>query len=38
LPYVLVGTIAGEKGEPINRKVISKYRVLVPIDLHQKIA
>lgn len=37
LPYVLVATIASEKGEPIYQKVINKYRALTPIQLRQQI-
>lgn len=33
LPYVLIATIASEKGEPVYQSVMEKYSVLAPIQL-----
>lgn len=37
LPYVLIATIASEKGEPIYQSVMQKYRALAPIQLRERV-
>lgn len=37
LPYVLVATIATEKGEPIYQPVMQKFRALTPTQLRQRV-
>lgn len=37
LPYVLIATIASEKGEPIYQSVMQKYRALAPIQLRDRV-
>lgn len=37
LPYVLIATIASEKGEPIYQSVMQKYRALAPIRLRERV-
>ncbi len=37
LPYVLIATIATEKGEPIYQSVMQKFRALTPIQLRQRV-
>lgn len=37
LPYVLIATIASEKGEPVYPSVMQKYRALAPIQLREQM-
>lgn len=37
LPYVLIATIASEKGEPVYQSVRQKYQALAPIQLRERV-